>query len=61
MPIEFTTSTTYHKDYRSNIMGGVKGGITVIQLTAVHRRLGEYWRSLDARSIASGGIRLWKT
>ena len=33
----------------------------VVQLTAVHRRLGEYWRSLDARSIASGGIRLWKT
>lgn len=31
------------------------------QLTAVQRRLGEYWRSREARSIASGGIRLWKT
>lgn len=27
---------------------------------AVHRRLGEYWSSLDTRSTASGGIRLWK-
>lgn len=28
-------------------------------LTAVHLRLGEYWRSLDTRSTASGGMRLW--
>jgi hypothetical protein len=27
---------------------------------AVHRRFGAYWRRRDARSIASGGIRLWK-
>lgn len=27
-------------------------------LTAVQRRLGEYWSSLDTRSTASGGIRL---
>ena len=33
-----------------------KGG----KLTAVQRRLGEYWRRRDVRSIASGGIRLWK-
>lgn len=32
-----------------------------IELTAVQRRLGEYCNSLEARSIASGGIRLWKT
>jgi hypothetical protein len=30
-------------------------------LTAVHRRLGEYWSSLETRSTASGGILLWKT
>jgi hypothetical protein len=30
------------------------------KLTAVHRKFGEYWRRRDARSIASGGIRLWK-
>lgn len=29
-----------------------------IELTAVQRRLGEYCNSRDARSIASGGIRL---
>jgi hypothetical protein len=29
-------------------------------LTAVQRRFGEYWRSLETRSTASGGIRLWK-
>lgn len=29
-------------------------------LTAVQRRLGEYWSKREARSIASGGIRLWK-
>lgn len=28
--------------------------------TAVQRRLGEYWRRREARSIASGGILLWK-
>jgi len=28
-------------------------------LTAVHLRLGEYCKSRDARSIASGGIFLW--
>jgi hypothetical protein len=27
-------------------------------LTAVHRRLGEYWSSLETRSTASGGILL---
>lgn len=36
-----------------------KGGRSEI-LTAVHLRLGEYWRSLETRSTASGGIRLWK-
>jgi hypothetical protein len=30
------------------------------KLTAVQRRLGEYWRSREARSIASAGILLWK-
>lgn len=25
----------------------------------MQRKLGEYWRSLDVRSIASGGILLW--
>ena len=29
-------------------------------LTAVLRRFGEYWRSLETRSTASGGIRLWE-
>jgi len=29
-------------------------------LTAEQRRLGEYWRRREARSIASGGILLWK-
>jgi len=29
-------------------------------LTALHRRFGEYWRRRETRSIASGGIRLWK-
>lgn len=28
-------------------------------LTAVQRKLGEYWRRREVRSIASGGIRLW--
>lgn len=27
--------------------------------TAVQRKLGEYWRRREVRSIASGGIRLW--
>lgn len=30
-------------------------------LTAVQRRFGEYWRSLDTRSTASGGNRLLNT
>jgi len=29
-------------------------------LTALHRRFGEYWRRRETRSIASGGILLWK-
>ena len=29
-------------------------------LTAVHRKLGEYCSSLDTKSTASGGMRLWK-
>lgn len=28
-------------------------------LTAVHRRLGEYCSSLETKSTASGGMRLW--
>ena len=30
------------------------------KLTALHRRFGEYWRRRETRSIASGGILLWK-
>lgn len=30
-----------------------------VKLTAVHRRFGEYCNSLETRSTASGGIRLW--
>jgi hypothetical protein len=29
--------------------------------TALQRRFGEYWRSLETKSTASGGIRLWNT
>lgn len=35
-------------------------GEKVFILTAVDLKFGEYWRSLDTRSTASGGIRLWK-
>ena len=45
------------KQCRSQL--GVFGYLEI--LTAVQRRLGEYWRSRDARSMVSGGIRLWKT
>lgn len=33
--------------------------LKVLQLTAVDLRFGEYWRSLETRSTASGGVRLW--
>lgn len=29
--------------------------------TAVHLKLGEYWKNLQRRSTASGGKRFWKT
>lgn len=32
----------------------------LVALTAALRRLGEYWRSLETKSTASGGMRLWK-
>lgn len=35
----------------------IKLGVAAI-LTAVQRKLGEYWSSLETRSTASGGIRL---
>lgn len=31
------------------------------ELTAVHRKFGEYWKNLHTRSTASGGKRFWKT
>lgn len=45
---------TKHRKGKKRGKGKGKG-----TLTAVHRRLGEYCRSLETRSTASGGMRLW--